>query len=161
VEVLFGGNAYLGVSTDTVMQLAGPVAGSQYDQISVTGDLALAGDLNVVLLNGFQPQPGQTFQLFDGQLSGTFNQIALPELSGGEQWNTNNLYATGTISVVPEPGTFALFAAAVAIGLIGWAWQRRQAARRTAEDDLQDHAPAISSFRCPVSRQPDLARRAA
>ncbi len=43
VEVTFGGNAYLGSSTDTVMQLAGPLAGSQYDQINVTGQLVLAG----------------------------------------------------------------------------------------------------------------------
>ena len=37
VEVTFGGNAYLESTTNTVMQLAGPVAGSQYDQIKVRG----------------------------------------------------------------------------------------------------------------------------
>ena len=43
VAVTFGGNAYLANSTDTVMQLAGPTAGSQYDKITVTGQLVLAG----------------------------------------------------------------------------------------------------------------------
>ena len=37
VEVTFGGNAYMAKSTDTVMQLAGPVAGSGYDQIPAPG----------------------------------------------------------------------------------------------------------------------------
>ena len=83
VAVTFGGNAYLANSTNTVMQLAGPVAGSEYDQINVTGQLVLAGDLNVELLDGFQPQAGESFQLFDGQLSGAFNHVSLPALSNG------------------------------------------------------------------------------
>ena len=95
------------------MQLAGPIAGSQYDQINVTGQLALAGDLDVVLLDGFQPQAGESFQLFDGQLSGSFSQVSLPALNNGLSWDTSNLDATGTISVVPEPSTLALLAAGV------------------------------------------------
>ena len=156
VEVTFGGNAYLANSTNTVMQLAGPTAGSQYDQIKVTGQLVLAGDLNVVLLNGFQPQAGETFQLFDGQLSGAFSQVTLPALSNGLSWNTSNLDTNGTISVMPEPGTLGLLAAAV-IGLTGWAWGWRKAARRTARGE----APAILTIRFPVSGQPALAQRAA
>ena len=128
MEVTFGGNAYLGNSTNTVMQLAGPVAGSQYDQITVTGQLVLAGDLNVVLLNGFQPQAGESFQLFEGDLSGSFSQLTLPALSNGLSWNTSNLDTNGTISVVPEPSTLALLGVG-AFGLLAGAWRRRRAAR--------------------------------
>ena len=106
VEVTFGGNAHLANSTNTVMQLAGPVAGSQYDQIKVTGQLVLAGDLYIELLDGYLPQPGQSYQLFNGQLSGAFNQVILPSLSNGEQWDTSNLDTNGTITVTPEPSTF-------------------------------------------------------
>jgi autotransporter-associated beta strand protein len=120
VEVTFGGNAYLESTTNTVMQLAGPVAGSQYDRIDVTGQLNLAGALDVELLDGFQPQAGESFQLFDAQLSGTFSRVTLPALSNGLSWNTSNLDTTGTISVVPEPSTLALICAG-ALGLLGYA----------------------------------------
>jgi hypothetical protein len=156
VEVTFGGNAYLTNSTRTVMQLAGSTAGSQYDQIKDTGQLVLAGTLDVELLNNYMPQPGESYQLFDGQLSGAFDQVVLPTLPNGLSWDTSNLDANGTISVVPEPSSLVLLAAG-AVGLIGWAWRRRKASRRTA----QGEAPAILTIRFPVSGQPDLARRAA
>ena len=76
VAVSFGGNAYLANSTDTVMQLGGTVAGSGYDQINCTGQLVLAGALDVELIDGFQPQAGESFQLFDGELSGAFSQLS-------------------------------------------------------------------------------------
>ncbi len=162
VEVTFGGNAYLEGSTHTVMQLAGPVAGSQYDQIKVTGQLVLAGDLDVVLLDGYLPQPGQSFQLFDGELSGAFSEVSLPALSSGLQWNTSNLSTNGTISVTPEPSTLALLAAG-AIGLIGYGLRRRRVTRTVkpaAIDQVEprDDGPAILSM---PSRWAEPARRAA
>jgi hypothetical protein len=36
-----------------------------------------------------------------GSLSGTFNQIELPALSGSLLWNTSQLYTDGVLSVVP------------------------------------------------------------
>ncbi len=162
VEVTFGGNAYLGSSTDTVMQLAGPVAGSQYDQIKVTGQLVLAGDLDLVLLDGFQPQADESFQLFDGPLSGTFSQLTLPALGNGLSWNTSNLDTNGTISVTPEPSTLALLAAG-AIGWLVYGVRRRTAARRTAKpatfDQPQDEPPILAF--ASHSSSASAARRAA
>ena len=141
VEVTFGGNAYLEGSTNTVMQLAGPIAGSQYDQIKVTGQLVLAGDLDVELLDGFEPQAGETFQLFSGPLSGAFGQVTLPALSNGLSWNTSNLDTTGTISVTPEPSTMVLLAAGT-IGLLGYTWRRKRLAKQAAASS-ENAAPAI------------------
>ena len=156
MEVTFGGNAYLAKSTNTVMQLAGPIAGSQYDQITVTGQLVLAGDLDVVLLNGFQPQAGQSFQLFNGELSGALNQVTLPALSNGLSWNTSNLDTNGTISIVPEPSTLVLLAAG-AVGLVAYGWQRRRLAKLAVAPI--DDAPATLSF--PPLRATQAHRRTA
>ena len=159
-EVTFGGNAYLGNSTNTVMELAGTTAGSQYDKLDVTGQLVLAGDLDVVLLDSFQPLAGQSFDLFDGSMSGTFSRVTLPALDNGLQWDTSNLYANGTISVTPEPSTLALLVAAVVIGFAGLAWRRRVARTSKPVAFDQHDAPAILSFPAHPSKA-SAARRAA
>ncbi len=128
VAVTFGGNAYLANSTDTVMQLGGTVAGSGYDQINCTGQLALAGALDVELIDGFQPRAGEAFDLFNGGLSGEFSQLSLPALSDGLSWNTSNLDTTGQISVVPEPSTLALLAAG-AVGVLKLSRRQRRKSR--------------------------------
>lgn len=52
---------------------------------------------------------GDTFNLFDGTLSGTFSTINLPTLDSGLQWDQSQLYNNGIIDVVPvpEPATLA------------------------------------------------------
>ena len=44
------------------VDLGGTTAGSQYDQLLVSGTAALGGQLDVSLINGFQPALGNTFQ---------------------------------------------------------------------------------------------------
>jgi hypothetical protein len=51
----------------------------------------LAGSLDVELIDGFMPQPGETSQLFDGSLSRSFSQVTLSALANGESWNTSSL----------------------------------------------------------------------
>ena len=80
-----------------------PTAGSDYDEINVTGQLVLAGDLDVELMDGFQPQAGETFQLFNGELSGAFGQVTLPALSNGLSWDTSNLDTTARSASCPNP----------------------------------------------------------
>ncbi|WP_272192190.1 hypothetical protein, partial [Acinetobacter baumannii] len=82
--------------------------GTQYDQLHVTGALAVNGALDVRLVDlgagVFSPQAGDSFDLLDwGTLSGTFSTIQLPTLGGNLAWNTSQLYLTGVLSVV-APG---------------------------------------------------------
>ncbi len=90
------------------MELAGRGEGVQYDSLNVTGDFTLGGALDVVLQNGFSPQSGDTFNLFDfdpARRTGTFGNIRLPALATGLSWDSSNLFATGELAVVPEPAS--------------------------------------------------------
>jgi Tol biopolymer transport system component len=99
-SVTFDNNVSLGTSATTEIELAGLVAGTEHDQINVTGDLALNGVLNVTLLGGFSPALSDSFDILDwGNISGTFDTINLPVLAGGLSWNTSELYTTGTLSI--------------------------------------------------------------
>lgn len=116
--VEFEGDLVMGGGAALVAELAGTTPGSQYDQVTIDGQAALAGTLDVELLNGFHPHAGQTFDIlnFDpANLSGEFAAISLPDLGGGLAWDTSSLYTTGSIGVVPEPATLAL----VALGACG------------------------------------------
>jgi hypothetical protein len=101
--VSFGGDAAL------VMEIGGITPGTGHDQISVTGDLALDGALEVSILLGFTPTAGQSFNILDwfGTRSGTFSSLSLPTLAG-LAWNTSQLYTDGIISVAAAgvPGDY-------------------------------------------------------
>ena len=56
------------------IELAGTAPGIEYDQLHVMGQLSLGGVLQVVLINGFAPVPGNAFDILDwGTLSGKFS----------------------------------------------------------------------------------------
>jgi fibronectin-binding autotransporter adhesin len=107
----FEGDAALGSESSLLMELAGQERGTQYDALLVSGSLALDGALDVTLLGGYEPGPGDSFDLLDwGTLAGTFDSVSLPALGAGMAWDTKTLYDSGTITVVPEPATLTLLA---------------------------------------------------
>ena len=58
------------------LEIGGTTAGTQYDQLHVSGLATLAGTGNVSLVNGFGSTTGQTFQVISfGSLNGTFTTI--------------------------------------------------------------------------------------
>lgn len=95
-------------NADILMELGGRTAGTEYDQIRVSGTLTVGGALTVALYNAFDPQNGDVFHLFDGTISGQFSSVNLPGLDTGLSWNTSSLYSSGDISVTPEPATVSL-----------------------------------------------------
>jgi hypothetical protein len=107
------------------MEIGGVAAGSQHDKIVHTGIAVLGGTLNVVLLNAFAPQSGNSFDLFDWNagLSGTFSTLNLPTLAAGLAWNVSDLYVGGQLSVaaVPEVSGFVLSGACLGLLAAGLA----------------------------------------
>jgi len=124
------GNLTLQSTSILLMELGGLVGGVSYDSIGVSGIMTVNGALSVILINGFSPVSGASFNLFEAaSFTGSFTSVALPTLPGGLAWNTTALASTGVISVtgsaIPEPATYAAWAGAVALGLAVW-WRRRR-----------------------------------
>ncbi len=73
--------------------------GSSYDELNVSGLATLAGELNVLAMNGFTPYPGPVFEVVSyGSRSGEFDAIALPQVYYGhwdpryyDYWNPNSV----------------------------------------------------------------------
>ena len=84
-------------------------SGSGHDQIDVSGDLTLAGDLEIVL-DGYTPNSSNEFQImkFGGTLSGTFSSINWPPAMVTGGWEIdygvklpNRITIYGNNSVIP------------------------------------------------------------
>lgn len=100
----FNGGLLLHNGSNTTMEIN---SDATYDRISVTGgNITYGGQLNLVF--GFTPATPTTFNLFDGIQVGdsSFSAITFsgPVDSTGYGFN----YATGELTVVPEPAPLAL-----------------------------------------------------
>jgi hypothetical protein len=86
--ITVNGNLTESGTYQTEIQSPGDTAGTDYDQIVVTGNVNLTnGSLDVVLLNGFSPSVGQSFEIIN---------------------NTGSNPITGTFSGLPEGSVFAV-----------------------------------------------------
>lgn len=131
-DVVLGSTQLASVLT---MELGGTTPGTQHDRITFTGPLTLdaGAELGLVLIDGFVPQLGQVFDLFVFQegVIGRFDQLLLPALAPGWDWDTSALYTAGDLRVavaVPEPATWLSLAG----GLLGLVARRRFGARAGA-----------------------------
>jgi fibronectin-binding autotransporter adhesin len=115
------GNFDLQSGATLKIELGGPIPGTSYDQIIVTGSITLAGDLQGSLINGFTGSPDFFFIIInDGTdpVNGTFNGLpegSLTTFSGTPFqifYSANSETGTQTggndvLVVVPEPTTAA------------------------------------------------------
>ena len=108
------------------IELGGVNAGSDFDRINFTGAGTLDGSLAVSLINGFNPQVGDTFVFIQGgALGGAFDAMSLPVLNGDLSWSYVQSPAAATLQVVPEPTAASLVIAASVLGV----FRRRDAQR--------------------------------
>jgi len=98
------------------------VAGTDFDQVLLTGALSLSGTFNIDALGGYDLELPGSFQLFDGftSRSGNFAAVnvgATPLAFSATSWKgTQNLAQFDfdidsgvlTVSAIPEPGTLGL-----------------------------------------------------
>jgi T5SS/PEP-CTERM-associated repeat protein len=58
------------------IEIGGPLAGSEFDFVNVTGSAQVGGELDLTLTGGFSPTPAQTFAiLISNGLSGAFDNV--------------------------------------------------------------------------------------
>ncbi|MGH8047448.1 MAG: autotransporter-associated beta strand repeat-containing protein [Chthoniobacterales bacterium] len=97
-----------------------------FDQLDVQGVFAAGGTLDLNLIGGYTPTPGDSFAIFNGATpgydSGSF--AITTNLGGGLSWDTSALASTGVVSVVPEPSTCAIVVVALLGGIVLLRWRR-------------------------------------
>ena len=99
-DATIAGN-YTQTSAGTLDIKLGGTAAGQYDGLTVTGNVSLAGTLNVTLVNSFTPTAGDSFQIltYMGALIGDFTTKNFPTLGGGNMFTTSSGSGKYTLSV--------------------------------------------------------------
>lgn len=100
------------------LEIGGLLQGTEYDQLLVSGDLLLEGDVRVAFVNGFQPDVGDTFDLITaGGSSFAPAMLSFMNAPAGFEYTATldgGVFAL-TVTAVPEPGTLMLLALAMAL----------------------------------------------
>ena len=117
------GDFTLDSSSVLELEIAGLTVGVQYDQLLVSGALNLGGTVQFSFLDGFQPAPGDQFDLF--HYGGVFDATGL-NIDAPAGYGFSNTSGNGTVSFrvtqVPEPTSLGL----LILGACGWVLGRRR-----------------------------------
>jgi autotransporter-associated beta strand protein len=100
----------------TTLELTGATAGT-FDRVIGIDLFTLSGTISIMLGGGFQPQMGDSFDLFDFNTVNASgfelaSELVLPALGPGLLWNTDQFVNSGVLVVVPEPSGALLIAGA-------------------------------------------------
>lgn len=83
-SLLVNGDVDLGNNSRLLFEIGGLVQGTDYDFINISGQITLDGIFASVLINGFNPNLGDMFQVMSfGALQGLFSQVLVPPLGNG------------------------------------------------------------------------------
>lgn len=87
-NVSMGGDVEFGATATLHVELGGMAKGAGYDAVTIAGEAALGGGLDVKLINGFTPTWGDSFEILTaaGGISGLFSNVTLPPLPGLLFW---------------------------------------------------------------------------
>ena len=100
-DLTINGNYMQGAAGALNVEVGGLTAGTQFDQLNVTGSATLAGTLNVTLINNFSPSLNNTFPILNfASRSGAFGTTNLPALSGNLGWNVRYDPTAVTLEIV-------------------------------------------------------------
>jgi hypothetical protein len=110
IETLsFADSLFLTDSSEIIFDLA---AINAYDRVVCQQEIDFGGKLTVRLVNNFEPQLNDVFDLFNWNTTTptSFSTFNLPAFSQGStlSWDTSNISTDGTIKVVPEPMAISL-----------------------------------------------------
>ena len=111
----FGGDLTCTPSTVFHLEIGGPTAGSEYDQLVVNGRLHLDGVLNISFTDGYTPAADDQLVLWHaGEVTGEFRSVTLPQPPAGLFWHDDLLNTTGTLTIADTPEDYHGFA------LVSW-----------------------------------------
>lgn len=86
------------------IDIRGKLPGTLFDQVKVTGNAAITGKLEIVLLNSYQPLVGDTFEILTANsLTGTFTTITGTEIGNGKKFDVIYSGNGVTLKVVALP----------------------------------------------------------
>jgi autotransporter-associated beta strand protein len=104
----FTGNLGLNAGSDWFVEIGG-IGTGDYDRVLVGGNLAAGGLISLVLINGFTPEAGDSFQIADFDTftdNGYTFDLVGAGLEPGLEWDLTQFESDGIVGVVPEPGVF-------------------------------------------------------
>lgn len=94
---------------------------TEFDRVAVSGVLSLGGDLRILLINGYVPDPADRIDILDwGSLSGSFASVDLSQavLPEGYSWDLDDLYSSGEVGVIAPPAVQSVPLPAWSMGLL-------------------------------------------
>ncbi|TWT51164.1 Dockerin type I repeat protein [Rubripirellula amarantea] len=100
------GNVIYADTSNVIIELGGPIAGSGFDQVNHTGVAAVLGDVDVQLINDFQPSGGESYTIMTAtdSLVNEIGELKLPELSQGLRWVVRETANTLRLEVEVDTG---------------------------------------------------------
>jgi predicted outer membrane repeat protein/autotransporter-associated beta strand protein len=101
----------------TNLEFTGTGLAGEFDVLlGDTGNTLTAGGTLNLVVDGYTAVLNDTFLVFEdwASFAGSFSSINGTDLGGGLSFDTSNLLTDGTLTVVPEPSTYALLAGMLA-----------------------------------------------